>query len=1066
MYSSRETCSRTLRFTWFLILSICPVSVMAQNQQEEKRFSVKANDIPVINVLDSVEKLVEKRFYYWDSCFSRHETLHEDFIDVTLTEFLQKTLDVRGFTWEIKPDRILLHCKVAAEKRLLIPVPVISGVVRDEKGKPLPGATVKVLSTNKGVSADSAGRFKVMLPTKKEYLLVTCIGFEQEVVLAEHNMAIHMKKHIDELDEIIITAYGTTTRRLNTGSIEVVKPSPLNTRAGTDALLGLAGKVPGIAIRQTSGLPGAKLKVNIRGLNSLNSGTEPLYVIDGIPVAPDVENGFGNITEKISSMIFWNESDFEQIEILKDADATAIYGSRGANGVVLITTKKGKAGPLQLEVKLSQGMASVSRRIDLMNNKQYLEMRHEAFANAGMTATSANAPDIFKWDTTSNTDWQQELTGGTMHITDAQVIMSGGTKQFQYLFSNYYHRNTTVYPGQFNTNSGGSHFYLHVAPPSKRFSLSLTGNASFTGTILPGRDPAGDITLPPVYPALTLARGGLNYESEPAVLLKKGPVYEGNALNTAIGIAACYQLRKNLLLSLNAGYNELFMHGNTLSPIAMQPPALRDSTTGSVTALEHTLRSLILEPRLNYANKHWTFILGSTYHIAENITGIADGWGYKHDRYIRDITAAPYRKETFSNETYKYLASFGRLQYNLNGTFLLNLTFRRDGSSRFGPAMRYGNWWAVGAGWVFSEDKRLKKRIPFLQYGKLRASYGLVGNDQIGNGRFNETYEQVEGSYMGKQVLTPLTLANRSYTWEVTRKFDAGLETRFLERNRIAISVNYYNNYSYNQLMKTSLPNTAGLSTVLANMPATLRNSGWELLCKGGLIMTNKVAWNAAFNISFEKNRLLSYPGLKDAGTANSPLGRPVTVVKVYKLKGVDAGTGLPQFSAERTEWKHNLPWCYGGLQSRFSWKQFQFEAQFKFFLQEGLHDVRAGATMPGTMRNQPVEVTDRWRKPGDNAVLPKVSLSPDMQAIYEAKLKQSDYLYTNSSFMRCSVLSLSWQLPPGYMKRMHIKDGYIHFMATNPFIITGYPGMDPEVQSMSTIPPLRGLTVGLQISL
>ncbi|WP_186774533.1 TonB-dependent receptor plug domain-containing protein [Chitinophaga pinensis] len=469
------------------------------------------------------------------------------------------------------------------------------------------------------------------------------------------------------LDETVIIAYGTTTQRFNTGNVTAIKAGSIGGQSGTNLLLALQGRVPGLLVTQTGGIGGMAMKVQLRGQNSLENGTQPLFIIDGIPYNPTLSGGLGSQIwgEKASAFNFINPEDVESIDVLKDADATAIYGSRGANGVILINTRKGKAGKTLLRFNITTGMTHTARSVRLLNTTAYLEMRNEAFRNDGVTPTERNAPDLLKWNPERYTDWQKELIGGTGNITSTQASISGGSNNYQYLLSGHYRRETMVFPGSFGDTRGGIHFSTNANSTDQRFTATFTGSFLADKTTLPGFDFTSRIMLPPNTPPAYLEDGSLNYSWLNPYIGLIGPLFNADVKNLLANIGLQYQLLPGLILKTNIGYNWLTGRSISLTPLAIYAPAIRNTRTGSSQHFHYEGSSRIIEPQATYTlNKHdWHLQLlagGTLQGYNENRDALyADG--FKDDALLRNIYYADtvYGKTELS--AYRYLALFGRM---------------------------------------------------------------------------------------------------------------------------------------------------------------------------------------------------------------------------------------------------------------------------------------------------------------------------------------------------------------------------------------------------------------------
>ncbi|WP_170117457.1 SusC/RagA family TonB-linked outer membrane protein [Chitinophaga ginsengisoli] len=885
------------------------------------------------------------------------------------------------------------------------------------------------------------------------------------------------------LDETVIIGYGTTTQRFNTGNVTTVKGDFIAGQSGTNVLMALQGRVPGMLITQTGGVSGMAMKVQIRGQNSLVNGTQPLFIINGIPYNPIMTGGLGSQIwgDKASAFNFVNPEDVESIEVLKDADATAIYGSRGANGVVLITTRKGQPGKTQLTVNVSRGFGQTARKVKLLNTPQYIAMRREAFRNDGVTPTERNAIDLLKWDTSRYTDWQKELIGGTASLTNVQASVSGGNKSMQYLLSGYYRKEGTVFPGNFGDNRGGVHFSTSGASADQRFKATFTGSFMADKTTLPGLDFTSKIMLPPNAPTAYLEDGSLNYAWLNPYIGLVGPLFDAHVKNVLGNAGLQYRLLPGLVLKTTMGYNWLTGKSQTILPIAMYAPPTRNTRTGSLHQYEYEAISRIIEPQLSYVYQQRALrlelLLGGTIQGYNETRENINGDGFKDDLLIRNIAYADSVYGKTEGAAYRYVALFGRTGLNWKNRYLLNISLRRDGSSRFGPRKQFATFAAVGAGWIFSEEPFLCHLRKVLSFGKLRLSYGTTGNDQIGDYQYLDQYSDVSGSYQGVVGLQPSRLFNADFAWELTQKSEAGLELGFLN-DKILFSASHFIYRSSNQLVAYPLPDITGAGSIIGNLSAVIRNTGWEFVLSTKQIRKDQFEWASSFNISFGRNKLVQYPDPTIAipGTSRYVEGKPLSQLYVATSMGVDPATGaylfadadrhpVPAEKAAETQSVNSYPVFFGGWQNSLRLGRFQLEVLLQFTKQMGINTTFDPSFMPGYQQNQYAVVLSRWQRQGDMTDRQRYTQNGTLREGYK-KAIQSDLGYEDASFIRCRYMEAAWLLPEKMQGRLHLHDSRLYIQAQNLFTLTNYKGLNPETQSRTAIPPLRVLSAGLKISL
>ncbi|MFN7012785.1 MAG: SusC/RagA family TonB-linked outer membrane protein [Bacteroidia bacterium] len=960
----------------------------------------------------------------------------------------------------------------------------ITGTVNDANGA-LPGVTVTVKGTTQSTITDTNGKF-ALTTTSDATLTFSFIGYKEVTTTLEGKttIAIVLKEDATTLKEVTVNAgYYTVKEKERTGSISKITSKDIEKQPVTNVLAAMQGRMAGVNITQNTGTPGGGFEIEIRGQNSLRSnGNQPLYIIDGVPYASDPigaginSAGLPFLPSPLNSI---NPDQIESIEVLKDADATAIYGSRGANGVVLITTKKGKAGKTRFSANLSQGVGTVTRFMDLLNTEQYIAMRQGAFANDGITTIPDYAYDVNgTWSSTRYTDWQKELMGGTAQITNVQTSLSGGSAQTQFLLSGNYNKQTTVLPGDFEYKKGNVHLNVNHESDDKKFKT----NVSVGYTIQDNDQVRGDlmreaVTIAPNAPALYNADGTLNWENntfnnplrnlEGKYLAKTNDLI-GNAMMT-------YQLTDAMQLKSNFGFTALTNTETTANPSTRYNPSFGIGPEYSVLIVGNTERkSWIVEPQLNWSKTigkgKLEVLAGGTFQTQKGNQLVQYAYGFSSNSLIYNLASAATILTLISEASeYKYQAFFGRVNYNLKEKYIVNLTGRRDGSSRFGPGKQFATFGAVGAAWLFSKENLFKDSSVF-SFGKLRASYGITGNDQIGDYQYLNTYGSSGVNYGGIVGLQPIRLFNPDFGWETNKKFEIALEAGFL-KDRVFFTAGWYDNRSSNQLTGIPLPGTTGFTSLQANLDATVQNKGLELTLRTVNVQTNHFTWSTNINLTVAKNRLLAFPDLASSTYANQfVIGQPLNIQKVYHFTGIDPQTGLYTFedvngdgmltsTEDKTTIKDFNPKYYGGLQNSLKYKHWQLDFLFQFVKQINYNSA-VFFGYPGSQSNQPTTVLNHWQQAGDiatNQIYTDGANSAAVDASY--KYYESDGAISDASYVRLKNISLSYDLP---LKDLQCK---LFFEGQNVLTITHYNGADPEFKAAGYLPPLRIFSAGVQFS-
>lgn len=1019
---------------------------------------------------------------------------------IAVENALNTLLKDKSYKWEARDNIIKITRKITPAASpsagnlkspamvIALTAPPITGIVRGPDGKPLEAVNIYVKEKNAGTVTDAEGRFSIEVK-RGDKLIISSVGYatKEIAVLSNEQISVMLELSNSPLDEVQIIAYGETSKRLNTGNVSTIKSEEIAKQPVSNPLSAMQGRIPGLLISQSTGMPGGFVNVQIRGQNSISNGNDPLYIVDGVPFPSQLLNNT-NPAKGGSSLNFINPADIESIDVLKDADATAIYGSRGANGVILITTKKGRPGKAIVGVNVYGGVGKVGHFIDLLDTKEYLEMRREAFLNDHSDPQPYNAPDLLLWDTTRYTDWQKELMGRSAKYTDAQISISGGNENVQYHIGGGYHRETTVIPGDFSDWKGSAHFSLATASDNKRFRTLLSANFLSDNNTLPGDVSSAIPALAPDAPKGLNDDGSINWDNAfnnnpySYLLLK----YRAKSNNLVSHVKFSYLLLKSLELSLSAGYNQMQAIETSVFPAAYFPP-IYNITSGRTDFVNNNTNSWIIEPQLNYHintkyGKLSALLGGSIQHSTANGQDITAS-NFPGDASLLNLQAAGTREITsVTNTVYKYNAVFGRINYNWKDKYLVNLTGRRDGSSRFGPGKQFQNFGAVGAAWIFSQEQFIQKQLKFLSFGKLRFSYGTSGNDQIKDYRFLDLYFSTPYTYQNGPGVYPSRLFNPDLAWEQIRKLEGGLELGFI-KDRILLSVSYYRNRSANQLVSYTLPGIAGITSVDRNLPAVVQNKGWELQLNVAVVRNKDFSWNSSINLTIPKSKLISFPDFENSSyTGSYEVGKPLGIAKVFVFGGVDPATGLyqfmgsdgkltstPNYFTDRTGLVVTDPKYYGGFTNSFTYKRVSLSLFFDFRKKTGTNLLYSYTfTPPGAgyfTANWPKEVMQRWKQPGDVSSIQKFTsqaFGPANDAFMYAGL--SDAGYTDASFIKLRNVSVSYSLPERWIRKIHISNASIYMQAQNVFTITGYLGYDPETPA--NIPPLRVITGGLKFEL
>ncbi|MBO0321518.1 TonB-dependent receptor [Muricauda sp. CAU 1633] len=761
----------------------------------------------------------------------------------------------------------------------------ITGIVTDTSGEPLAGATVLEKGTTNGTMTDFNGAFSIAVSSSSSVLVISYVGMQkiEQVVGSSTTLNFQMSEDAQALDEVLVIGYGTQQRRDVTGAISSISDDDLEKSSIKRPDEALKGKVAGVQVRNNSNAPGGGISVRIRGTASLSAGGTPLYVIDGMPISTNLDTGrsgdagtYGAPPNPLNSI---DPSDIASIQILKDASASAIYGSRAANGVVLITTRRGQYNQQNMDIEISSGIAELSNKLPFLNGRQWAEQANERAILMGQEPVYSSQ-DIEQIG--DGTDWQDEIFRTALQ-RNYKVSFSGGNDKTRYLLS----QNVTQQEGIIK----GSHFNRYGTTinvdtqlgerlkvgESLMFTISEnkivpTDTKGYEGVsnvidalyeappTIPARDENGDPTLLAAYP---LGGGREN----PLTMTDNYKQIE-NTTRVIGNVFADYQIRKSLSLNLKFGfdinewrYHEYFPIGSEASGGASGKA--RQSSARNINISQSNI--LTYSPTIN-DNHRLTILGGYTYqrNLSEDFTAASHGYPMDNFQY-NNLGLGSNIQAPGSNKSEWTLVSYlARVNYTLFDKYFLAASIRADGSSKFGANNKYGYFPSVSAGWSIADEKFISDLDVFSQL-KLRASYGQTGNEDIGSYRslslLGTSYGRRSSYIYGTSsfpIAFPNNIPNPDLSWEKTSEYNAGLDVG-LFRGRLGMSIDYYYKKTTDLLLSVPIPTQAGFGSVLKNTGAML-NKGVEL----GLNTVNfegEFSWTSNFNIAFNRNEILSLGG-------------------------------------------------------------------------------------------------------------------------------------------------------------------------------------------------------------
>lgn len=958
----------------------------------------------------------------------------------------------------------------------------ISGVVIDTTGTPLEGVSITIRGSKVQSITDSEGRFSIIPKISSGTLMVSFVGFQTITEkFSDGNYGPYrfvLLPNSEAIEEVEINAgYYTVKDRERTGSISRITSKEIERQPVANPMAALIGRMPGVDVVQTNGAPGGGFKIQIRGRNSLrDDGNEPLYIIDGVPVPSEMKatNMINTIRPNGGPFSTLNSGDIESIEILKDADATAIYGSRGANGVVLVTTKKGQFENSESKFLFSHGIGSVESKLKLLNTVQYLEMRKEAFENDGKLPGPTDYDVNGIWDKNRYTDWQKVLLGETAHLTNTQYTLNTKEGNTSFYVGTGYSRETSVMPTKASDIKYNGVIKLSYFSKNRKFNLDINTRYEVNENNLPRVSPLRDaVMLPPNAPKIYNDDGSLNWENGTWNNPMAGfyQRYEGTVNNLLSNGTISYNIFDAINIKSSFSYNKIGNNETYNQPkISFNPY----NTIGSTAYYSKgNFISWNIEPQISYSYKNalhkLSILFGSSFLRNHTEHTSLSASGFSSDALLRNPqAAASINIASINNSEYKYSAIFGRINYILLGKYLINLTGRRDGSSRFGPGRQFANFGAIGIAWQFGEEEYFVNNLKFLSQGKLRFSYGLTGNDQIGDYGYFDTWNAALYSYEGITPLKPTRLFNSEFGWEENKKMEIGIEFG-LWNNKFQGSLSYYRNHSSNQLVASVLPYMTGFSYINMNFPALVQNQGLEITLGYNILSGKKINWKTDLNITFPQNKLLDFPNIEvSAYNYTYKVGKSMDIEFAYHLLGVNSKTGLYQFLDVNNDGRYTANEDYltikekskkffGGINNSVCYKGFELNVFIQYVKQTGYSYKTLFNLAPGRQSNQPIYVLDRWQNEGDEVNVQRfTSGTGDANTLFSFR---SDDRIVNSSFLKLKNVSIDYQF---YLKNFKNRVA-LNLSAQNLAIFSKYKGLNPENSQSSTngIPSLRMVSIG-----
>jgi TonB-linked SusC/RagA family outer membrane protein len=974
----------------------------------------------------------------------------------------------------------------------------ITGKVTNEKGETLPGVNVVVKGTKISTQTGLDGNFTIEAPDNA-VLIVTYVGFlKQEVTVNGRTVLnIVLKDDTTQLNEIVVVGYETVRKREVTGSVSRISGAAVKNSPAASVESAFQGKLAGVQVQQSSGQPGSAIQVRVRGFSSIGAGSDPLYIIDGVPtksgsfgslaIGPDRYDG--NVgTNALGDL---NPNDIQSIEVLKDASEAAIYGARASNGVVLITTKKGKKGPTKFNVELYSGDQSITRTLPLLNKEEFLKVSEDMVRNAGMPVTRPNlvytsAP----LSQDGNTNWQDQIFRNAK-VSSFNVSARGGSDDVTYSASlGYFDQDGIIVNTGYKRAS--SRFNLDFKANDK---LNLGVNMAYSFSYRKGTDEGPrqngviyrglrNVPTQEVYDSQGNYNPGIPFSPNVRQVAEES-IFDTRTNRTNVNVFANYQLTKGLTFRTNLAADVLSLRQDNFFPGTLAFSNNRESVASHSQDV-----GWINENVLNYKTT-----INSNHHV-----GLLGGISFQRNRTellvarannaatdaVYTVNAGATLLQASSSITTNSIASyFGKAKYDYKGKYFLAATARVDGSSRFGSGNKYGTFPSVSAAWDVSQEDFWKSSV--IDNLKFRTSWGQTGNQNIDNfvaqGLYLPGY-----NYAGTAGIAtaPNGLPNSGLTWETTTQANTGVDLS-LFGGRLSLSADYWTKNTKDLLFQVALPNTSGYESIVTNI-GEVENKGIDFQLGATILKKGDFSWNSDFNISFMNNKVKKLPGGNDIQQTERYLfggvigilreGESLGSFYLYQSNGVFSTSaeaaaagyidkistvngGQPQAGDARwvdqngdgvinTKDKiiagNPIPKFTGGFNNTFKYKGLSLEAFFQFSEGNDVFNLFRGDLARGYRTNYLKETLNAWKQEGDITNVPRNVLNDPANNTEPVVFRPSTRFLEDGSFIKLKTVTLTYDFPSSLLEKLKLSDLKIYVKGTNLLTLTKYTGFDPEV--------------------
>lgn len=972
----------------------------------------------------------------------------------------------------------------------------VLGKVVDETGQPIIGATVAMTNGKGGTITDGDGNFSFSVPNdaKTVRVNVSYVGMEPQVVVLTpgKSTTITLAENSQLLSDVVVIGYGTEKKKNIAGAVSNVRADELAKSSVESIQKALQGKVSGVQILTADGAPGAGMTINVRGRSTISGGSKPLYIIDGVQVVTgDQSSGILKSTDVLSTL---NPDEIESIDILKDGASASIYGAQAANGVIIITTKKGHEGKPQLQVKVTGGIQEISNKVDRLNTQQLVQLDLLAFSNRyGQNSTEyANRLKEYQgygwgddgYSKAPTYDWY-DLIFRKAYSLDAQASVTGGNSQTKYFISAAYNgtdgivRETGFNRGAFRINLTQEIKPWLTFTTNNNYSVMKQDQYSTVRAANPNR--VALLGYPANYPydengnfVQSLPYG---YYQHNSLQMLHTNEYTGTTTKLISANALDFKIYSDL--SFKSSYN---IDVTNTDEHGFIDPRTREGSkaNGTISEMSDRIVNFQTEQVFNYQHKfdennRITAVAGFSYRHQHDTYHGATGTGVSDPSLHLLNSAAVAMSVSGSFSEWKMASLFGRVNYNYADKYILTGVIRRDGSSRFGANNKWGWFPSVSAAWRIVEEDFMKD-VSWLSDLKLRMSYGVTGNSEIGNYAARRWYSS-SGSYDNTAAIIPYEVGNPYLTWEKNQSRNIGITAGFLQ-DRINIELDAYINDTKDLLYYRTIPATTGFTSIPSNMGG-VRNKGLEALLNTVNVQTKNFEWRTSFNISYNQNRITELQdGLDEM--SGYKVGKPISSIHTYKWAGVNSADGRPMYydkdgyivyspTVDDRIWtKPTEAPIFGGLNNEFSYKGLNLSIFFTF--QRGAvalwSDKLVLTAYDGDTNLLNAMYFEHWANPGDVTWIPKPSYQASYPGNPRSIAEYSTFCYEKTDYIKLKNINLSYNLPKKWLKPMHLNNMQIFATANNLWCTTCYPGQDPEFtgSDVGTYPQSRSYSIGFKL--